>query len=376
MPLSLNPVSQLFGDHIKNIGGWSSKRRLVVFAVDDYGNVRLDSAEAGRRIAAAGVPLTHFMDRLDTLETSSDLESLFEVLDRFRDQAGSPPVFTAYTLTANPDFAELRSGCGDYRFLNLKETFDDASSRQPANYAGTWSLWSEGIARGLIFPQFHGREHYNLEVLRHKLGRKSRDLLINLANDSLVGLTSEDNLPGLHYTRSFAWNADTDFRLQAETLKSGLELFEQLFGFRSLTFAPPALTLHPSLHPVLIEEGVRAIDRNRVENAGGRGMTRNKLGQKTRSNLITLVRNVVFEPTTSPATAVARALQQIQAAFFWNKPAIISSHRVNFCGQIDESNRKQGLEALQSLIQEILARWPDVKFLTAEELTRLILATS
>ncbi|MFO0263820.1 MAG: hypothetical protein ACK53V_19495, partial [Planctomycetota bacterium] len=187
MPLSLNPVSQLFGDHIKNIGGWSSKRRLVVFAVDDYGNVRLDSAEAGRRISAAGVPLTHYMDRLDTLETSSDLESLFEVLDRFRDQAGSPPVFTAYTLTANPDFAELRSGCGDYRFLNLKETFDDASSRQPANYAGTWSLWSEGIARGLIFPQFHGREHYNLEVLRHKLGRKSRDLLINLANDSLVG---------------------------------------------------------------------------------------------------------------------------------------------------------------------------------------------
>ncbi|MFO0180642.1 MAG: hypothetical protein ACK517_02550, partial [bacterium] len=92
--------------------------------------------------------------------------------------------------------------------------------------------------------------------------------------------------------------------------------------------------------------------------------------------LITLVRNVVFEPTTSPATAVARALQQIQAAFFWNKPAIISSHRVNFCGQIDESNRKHSLEALQSLLQEILARWPDVKFLTAEELTRLILATS
>jgi hypothetical protein len=376
MPLNPSRLPRVLGDHLKNIGGWSSRQRLVAFAVDDYGNVRVGSADAARRLEVAGISLGHYMDRLDTLETTSDLENLFNVLDRFRDRTGRPPVITAYTLTANPDFAFLRSGFHDYRYLNLQETFDYFGSRHPNNYGRTWDLWREGIARGLIFPQFHGREHFNLQVLKLKLERNSRDLLVNLENDSLAGLTSESELPGLHYTRAFAWNSATDLGLHAGYLQSGLSLFEQLFGFRSLTFAPPALTLHPSLQPVLFDEGVRAIDRNRVEFVDGQGKTRNRLGQKTSSNLVTLVRNVVFEPTTSPDNAVARALQQIEAAFFWNKPAIISSHRVNFCGQIDESNRSRGLNALQALLNQILTRWPDTQFVTTADLTQQIMATS
>jgi len=66
-------------------------------------------------------------------------------------------------------------------------------------------------------------------------------------------------------------------------------------------------------------------------------------------------------------------MKQIEAAFLWNKPAIISSHRVNFCGHIDENNRKKGLTSLKQLLDEIVKRWPDVEFMSADELGDTIL---
>ena len=33
-------------NHLKNISGWRTNRKLVIFSVDDYGNVRLASKSA------------------------------------------------------------------------------------------------------------------------------------------------------------------------------------------------------------------------------------------------------------------------------------------------------------------------------------------
>lgn len=92
-----------------------------------------------------------------------------------------------------------------------------------------------------------------------------------------------------------------------------------------------------------------------------------------KNHLVTLVRNVVFEPTDHRGIDwVNYSLQQVEAAFFWNKPAIISSHRVNFCGHIDANNRVIGLKALKALLVAIAKKWPDVEFMTANELSNLI----
>jgi len=87
-----------------------------------------------------------------------------------------------------------------------------------------------------------------------------------------------------------------------------------------------------------------------------------------------MVRNVVFEPTEDRGIDwVDFTLKQIKTAFRWNKPAIISSHRVNFCGHIDEKNREKGLKSLEGLLQEIVKKWPDVEFMSADELGNCIL---
>jgi len=88
------------------------------------------------------------------------------------------------------------------------------------------------------------------------------------------------------------------------------------------------------------------------------------------------VRNVVFEPTDDRGFDwVDYAFKQIQTAFFWHRPAIISSHRVNFCGHIDPKNRKMGIDALKVLLQRIVKKWPEIEFMSADQLGDLITET-
>src|SRR6056297_4044957 len=88
---------------VKHLGGWRSREELVAFAVDDYGSVRTADA-AARDVLRRTVPgFGGQMDEFDAVETRQDLESLFEILTRHRDEAGNPCILTTYCLSANPD---------------------------------------------------------------------------------------------------------------------------------------------------------------------------------------------------------------------------------------------------------------------------------
>jgi len=65
---------------LKNLPGWRTRRKLLVFSVDDYGNVRLDSGKAREDLDRAGLKALSRFDAYDTLETREDLEMLFGVL--------------------------------------------------------------------------------------------------------------------------------------------------------------------------------------------------------------------------------------------------------------------------------------------------------
>ena len=78
-------------------------------------------------------------------------------------------------------------------------------------------------------------------------------------------------------------------------------------------------------------------------------------------------RNCVFEPVQVTYDPVDFCMAQIQGAFNWNKAAIISTHRVNYMGKIDTSNRGKGLKKLDQLLKAITERWSDVIFMTTDE---------
>jgi len=189
--------------------------------------------------------------------------------------------------------------------------------------------------------------------------------------------SGEEGLQGVGFTAAFAVSDTASLDRHRAIIKDGLAQFEAVFGFPSITFTPPAQQLHPDLYSFVAQQGVKAIDKplrcRRHLGGGAYKPEVNKLGQDKDQDHLTIVRNVVFEPTEDRGFDPVRyALDQVEAAFRWRKPAIISSHRVNFCGHIDPENRKRGLRQLEQLLCGIRKNWPDVRFVTVDELVDIM----
>lgn len=372
----LYKMKQTLFNHIKNIYGWKTKRKIVVLSIDDYGNVRLDSKKARENLNKAGLKVLSRFDAFDTLETKEDLEALYDVLDSVKDKNGKSAIFTPYALPCNINFEAMALEENErYIYELLPETFTKLSAKNPQTYEGTWELWKEGIGKGLMKPQFHGREHFNLKVFEEKLSNKDKEILVNLQNRSYTSISSS-GYSSIGYTAAFAFHNEDDNSKLATIIEDGTSQFQRVFGYKSATFTPPAQEFPLQLLTSLHKHGFTSIDRpfyHQVHIGNGRYKRKfNTTGFNRKIGLTKIVRNVVFEPTHGDINHVEKAMQQIKAAFKWNKPAIISSHRVNFCGYIDENNRKVGLSALQNLLNRIVKEWPDVEFMSAEELTKTI----
>jgi hypothetical protein len=365
-------------DNIKNIAGYRTKRKIVVISVDDYGNIRLASREARKNLDAAGVVKANGrFDKLDALEDRQDLESLYSALCSVKDWNGNHAIFTPFAIPCNINFdAMIENDFSKYVYEPLNETYDKLSQTDSKSYGGTWELWKEGIEMGIMVPQFHGREHFNLKVFLEKLKAKDHDLLVNLKNKSYASM-SNSGYSTINITAAFEfWNLseNEDFKY---IISSGLDSFERVFGYKSTHFNAPGGCENPIIHQTLSEKGILYLDTPWIkkEHRGNGNYKRiiNFTGKKNHLGQTYLVRNVIFEPNLNPNfDCIAHALNQIEAAFFWNKPANISTHRVNFSGHIDPQNRNFGVEKLKQLLAAIVKRWPEVEFMSANKLGELI----
>ncbi len=69
---------------------------------------------------------------------------------------------------------------------------------------------------------------------------------------------------------------------------------------------------------------------------------------------------------------VGECLKDISNAFFWNKPAIITTHRLNFIGALEPENRIRNLNAFSQLLGEIISKWPEAEFMNTVQLGSFI----
>ena len=85
--------------YLKNIIGWTTKRKIIVISVDDYGNVRLESKKARNYLINHGYinSSSHF-DKYDALENRIDMEFLLETLSSVKDKNNNWAVFTPFAL--------------------------------------------------------------------------------------------------------------------------------------------------------------------------------------------------------------------------------------------------------------------------------------
>ncbi len=373
-------MKQFLANHIKNLGGWKTKRKILCFAVDDYGNVRLHDKNALETLKDKGIILSNRFDKFDALDTKDDFLQLYDVLDSVKDQHQNPAIFTPYALPANINFDKVLQDKNKYEYELLPETYLKLENEDKV-YQGAWQVLQEGIQKKLIKPQFHGREHLNVGLFDDLLSQNDERFMANLKLKSYAGIPQNSKKPTVKFTQAFALWDEAEITQHQNIIEEGLKCFEKVYGYKSITFTPPAQQLHPNLFQFIENLGVKAIDKPRQINRHLGQNTfkkeQNKLGVQNHQSHVSVVRNVVFEPTDPrDINWVNFTFKQIQAAFTTHKPAIVSSHRVNYCGHISVQNRTTGLNALKQLLQKVVNAYPDVEFLSVDELVKEIIKTS
>lgn len=163
---------------------------------------------------------------------------------------------------------------------------------------------------------------------------------------------------------------------QDRWLKESVEIFDGFFGFKPKTFIPPAYIWNDNILNELNELGIEAIQGIKLQyqprsNRQSYKRTPHFTGQER--TLKYLVRNAFFEPALEPNNNwVDRTLDRISYAFRKNQPAIIGTHRVNFIGSLDPKNRDRSLTEFSTILNKIVNKWPDIEFISSDELLDII----
>lgn len=362
--------------HFSDLPGWHIRNKIVVLESDDWGSIRMPSLEVYNRLESLGVDVA-FGDNFiynskDSLATETDLSLLFEVLSSVKDATNRPAVMTAISVVANPDFKKIKHNqYQNYYF----EPFTETLKRQKG-CENSFDLWKEGISKNLFMPQFHAREHLNVMEWMRALQQGDNHALMAFDNQFWGYHNTPHSPTKVSFQAAFDYYYPSDLNDQAEILRSGLTLFEELFGYKARYFVPTNGPFSNSLEKVTAESGVQYIYGSKIQHEPiGNSKTRRRfhyLGQKNRAGQLYMMRNCIFEPSLGGKDWVDACLADIDSAFKCRKPAVISSHRVNFIGALDKNNRYEGLLQLSLLLKTIVKRWPEVVFMTSVELGDLM----
>lgn len=360
-----------------NIRGWRTDRKIFVIESDDWGSIRMPSKEVFDYLNKKGVPVqkSNYM-RYDCLESNDDLELLFEILTSVKDANDNPAVVTANALVANPDFDRIKKYNREkYFFEEITATYD----RYP-NHNRVFSLWKDyGIKQNLLYPQFHGREHFHVKKWMTAINSNIDFENLAFETQTLLGISHTSHAKNHNYEKYMAalsYNSKDEMDEIEHITAEGLTLFKKIFGFESLSFVATAGIRGDHLDKVLYEKGVRyhqggqqlvPLGAGKVKKVNRYWGDTNSLGQ------IYWRRNATFEPSRNQDFDwVNSCLKEIEIAFRVGKPAVINTHRVNFSGGIDPSNRDKSLNKLKVLLNAVKKKWPEVEFMNSEQLGQVV----
>jgi len=371
-----NVISKL-KTNVLNIPGWRTDRKIIVIESDDWGSIRTTSNNVLQKIAASYNIELHPYVLYDSLESEEDLIALFDLLKSIRNRENENPIVTANCLVANPDFYKIKkSNYSEYHYKLISDTF----SSYPKS-TRCLNLWKEGKHEKLFKPQFHGREHLNVQLWLNQL--KTDAMTIEMFDNEFWGIVKKGELDFVKKNSMAACNFTTQKELEfvQNSLIEGLKHFESLFGYKSKSYIANNYIWDGNIEDTVHEMGVSyiqgqsfqiypALTRKILKKEG----KRNFLGQSNKNRQLYLTRNCFFEPCTDKSfdESILKCFCQVESAFRWNKPAIISSHRVNYIGGLSLKNRQNGLSKLKKLLELILKKYPSVEFMTSDELGNLI----
>jgi hypothetical protein len=366
-------LKQFIWRSLLSIPGFHTNRKIVVIESDDWGSIRMPSRDVYEKCLKAGYPVDlNPFERYDSLASETDLSLLFDLLSSFKDKNGKHPVITANCVVANPDFSKIRD-CNfeQYHYELITETF----KRYP-NHSRNLDIWLAAKSDGLFFPQYHAREHLNVSRFMNGLQQADVDVLFGFENEMPGSIRKGRVRNGNYFVEATHFSGAKDKQDKLNIYVEGLGVFEKLFGYKSESITPTNYIWSNDYNKPTSDLGVKYIQgvrKMKDPNAIKPIYYSRYLGKQNCFGQIDLVRNCDFEPSIiKNKNVIDECLAEIQIAFFNNKPAIISSHRINYVGHIDVNNRDANLNYLNQILKLALAKWPDIEFMTSVDLGDLI----
>jgi len=354
----------------QNILGWHSNKKIIVIESDDWGSDRFD-LKSKKYYSEKGVDITlNWMSRFDTFESKDDMEGLLAIL-RGGFTGTFQPRMTLLFNPANPDFTKIMQG--DFKTYYY-QTFKEKLFSQGIDGNALMEFYNCGIHEGLLEIGFHGREHlYVNRWLRDLRSGNSiacegfKQGVWGFSNAYLSGYNSD-------YRASFDLDIRKDLDFQSLSIKDGVEIIRREFNLEVKYFLAPNGPFSLSLLSTLEDLEIKYIGiSKRFKDAETKINKFFWLNNRVGNYMKAITRNAIFEPS-SPAKLdwVGSCLNDISQSFKWKKPAVVSTHRVNYVSGLESSNSIHGLLKLRELLNQIHKNWPDTVFLTSSQLGDLM----
>lgn len=366
---------QTIKKHLINARGSRIKDKIIVFESDDWGSIRIPSIEVQQQLLEKSlIKDKDPFSKYDALETTADYYALYEVFRKFKDNKGNHPVLTANVILNNPDFKKIEAG-------NFETYYNESFLATYKNYSGSENAFAalqEGIKQQLIVPQFHGNEHLNVSRWMKFLKEgNERYRYAFERNCFAIDEVNAENRRG-NLMAAYDYNNTLELDYIKKSIVDGLKQFEAIFGFKSKTTIAPCYVWDKAVEQVFQERQVMSFQGSYVQNYPVEGKSFSKKyrysGQTNEKGQNYYVRNGLFEPSITPNIDwVNKCMESIAIAFKWGKPAIIGTHRINFCSRLNENHRNQNLKDLEELLKQILKRWPDIQFSDSSKIINMYL---
>lgn len=327
------------------------KKKYIVIESDDWG-MELSISIDGINYIKKKYGIENFTRwTTDSLETVEDITLLFDLLSQYKNRFTSPPVITANFITHNIDYNNSDSLSFIPLTVHLKEKPDIIAK------------YRKGINDKIFHPQLHGYCHYDTsKLISFYLSDEGRELF------NIGFLSGKSTIRGnLGQFRSEFSKNNVEVK---NKLTLAIEEFYNLFNFYPKSIIPSHFILDRKYFEILVNNGIKAIQAsNRLINSSGRRYR--KIYFRKQNGFIWIPRNARLDPHPDYNFNSESCIFDIELAFKYDVPAVIDFHRVNIAGRYNNNYRDKSLEELKKVLSYISKHWPDVKFITSEELLKI-----